>query len=69
MTRYYIVMCRVYNDTDSISHMPLSGTKHTKRFAAFLEMEHAKDNPQYAGEVFYIKEVTDEHKADELRHM
>ncbi len=57
MTRYYIVMCRIYTDTDQVLHEPLSGTKHTKRFAAFLEMEHAKDNPQYAGEVFYIKEV------------
>lgn len=57
MVRKYIVMCRIYTDTDHIYHEPLSGTKHTKRFNAFLEMEHAKDNPQYAGEVFYIKEV------------
>ena len=57
MTRYYIVMCRIYTDTDQVLHEPLSGIKHTQRFWAFHEMEHAKDNPQYAGEVFYIKEV------------
>lgn len=69
MARRYVVMCKVYTDTDQASELPLSGTMHAKRFSAFLEMEHAKDNPQYAGEQFYIKEVTDEHKANELRHM
>lgn len=57
MTRYYIVMCKYYTDTDQVAEIPLSGTVHTKRFAAYLEMQHAKDNPQYVGEVFYIKEV------------
>lgn len=57
MTRHYIVMCKVYTDTDQVAEIPLSGIVHTKRFWAFHEMEHAKDNPQYAGEQFYIKEV------------
>lgn len=59
MVKGYIVMCKVYTDTDQVSEIPLSGTKHTERFAAFLEMEHAKDNPQYAGENFYIQEITE----------
>ena len=57
MTKYYIVMCKVYTDTDQASDVPLSGTKHTKRFKAFLEIEHAQDNALYAGEQLYIKEI------------
>ena len=59
MVKRYLVMCRVYDDTDQVSRIPLSGIEHRTRFAAFLEMEHAKDNPQYAGEIFYIEEVTE----------
>ena len=57
MKRCYIVMCKYHIDTNHVQDLPLTGTKHTKRFDAFLEMQHAKDNPQYAGEIFYIKEV------------
>lgn len=64
MTRRYIVICKYYTDTDRVAVIPLSGTVHTKRFAAYLEMEHAKDNPQYAGEIFYIKEVNEDEKND-----
>ena len=59
MTRYYIVMCKYYTDTDQVAEVPLSGTVHTKRFDAFLEMERAKDDPRFAGEIFYIKEVSE----------
>ena len=57
MIRHYIVMCKYYTDTDHVVEMPLSGIIHTKRFWAFHEMEHAKENPQYAGEVLYIQAI------------
>lgn len=57
MTGYYVVMCKVYTDTNRESEIPLSGIIHTKRYWAFHEMEHAKENPQYAGEVFYIQTI------------
>lgn len=48
----YIVMVEMDEDT-----IPLSGKIHTSQFQAFLEMEHAKDNPMFAGYRFYIRRV------------
>jgi len=57
MARLYVVMCKDHTDNGKVVELPLSGTVHVVRFNAFLEMEHAKDNPQYAGETFYLKEI------------
>ncbi len=48
----YVVMVPM----DDGTHIELSGTRHKSRFSAFLEKEHALDDPKYVGYTFYIKE-------------
>ena len=56
----YYVMMLMYNDTDGTSAwIPFSKMIHRSRFQAFLEMEHAKDDPMYAGEIFEIRELSE----------
>lgn len=58
VVKRYIVMMKVYDDTDKSYSAPYSNKFHGSRFEAFLEMERAKDDPRFAGEIFYIKEVS-----------
>lgn len=62
VVKKYIVMVQTEIpgiDAGGSYWIPLSETLHDKRFSAFMEMEHAKDDPRYAGEVMYIKEVAE----------
>lgn len=56
---YYLMML-MYSDTDgTTAWIPFSKLIHRSRFQAYLEMEHAKDDPMYAGEIFEIREVSE----------